>query len=232
MARQKNTAKRKLPLEEREEGEEPLSLWRSCYLTQVKELRLLRSKVSDKEIAKVLGITYRTFTRWLTTRPAFKAAYDEGGDLADAKVAAALHKRATTGLMVPSEKIFLDKEGNIVRAKTKTFIPPDVGAQQYWLNNKAKDQWSSTQKTELSGPQGKPIQIDERSAHDIFIERLEGLIARRRVVDGDPRAVLSDPNASPAMRTAAMIEIERRGRPKAIPTEPRTTDKGSQEPSA
>lgn len=177
MARQKNTAKRQLPLDEREDGELPLSLWRSCYLTQVKELRLL-GKVTDKEIARSMGITYRTFTRWLEKRPAFKAAYDEGGDLADAKVAAALHKRATTGLMVPSEKIFLDRDGRIVRAKTKTFIPPDTGAQQYWLNNRAKPQWSSTQKTELSGPQGKPIQVDNRPARDILTERLM-LLAER-----------------------------------------------------
>ncbi|MGE8940482.1 hypothetical protein ACO2I3_01075 [Leptospira interrogans] len=226
MARNKDTAKYVLPSSERPKGRSHLSKYRPLFAEQVYTLRMLGK--TDKEIAKVFDVSVDCIIKhWPRRHPEFKHNYDEGGLAADAPVIAGLHKRAS-GYEYKSEKVFCTKDGDVVRAEITEHVPPDPNAAAKWLGARHPAEWGEKSEVAVGGIPGKPILTDPRPVHDIFIERIERMIRAQ----GDPFEVLKDPHASKGSRMAAMIEIERRGQPKAIPIEQKTADKGSQEPSA
>lgn len=140
------------------------TLYRPNYHPRkVFELFHLRDMTCEKA-AKIFDISLETFYVWLDKHEEFFTQYREARDFIDSKVAVSL-REAAMGHRKNTEKIFHDKDaicpncdglgkvgprgnktkcvecggtgrGRVVRVKTKTYFPPDVGAAKFHLMNR------------------------------------------------------------------------------------------------
>lgn len=111
--------------------------------------RWKRNGASDEEIAKKLGIAYSTFNVYKSERSELSEVLKKGREIVDTEVENALLKRA---LGYDFEETTQElKEGKLVVTKVvRKHIAGDIGAQAFWLKNRASDKWRD-----------KPIQDDE-----------------------------------------------------------------------
>lgn len=118
---------------------------------------------TDDEIALSIGVSVRTIHRWKKGHPSFEKALSEGKGVSDAKVIRSLYKRATGYEYTEEKKIVeYDKEGNIKPIKvekTTKHIPPDVGAQCFWLKNRQRDSW-----------QDRPMELPDNGGDDTEVK--------------------------------------------------------------
>ena len=109
--------------------------------------------LNSKEMAVAFGVDESTLFDWKQDHPEFAKSIYEGGEPANAIVAASLYKRAK-GYEYVSERVLV-VDGDIVHEPVVEHVPPDVRAQQHWLRNK-KVNWQD--KLQITGPDGGPIQ--------------------------------------------------------------------------
>lgn len=121
------------------------------WLTEENLLRVTawaRDGLTDKQIAKNMGIGEKTIHEWKKRFPAFSTALKKGKEVVDIEVENSLHKRAmgfeyeevTTEIReIPDGKGGIKQEKHIKR--TKKFIPPETTAMIYWLKNRRPDKW-------------------------------------------------------------------------------------------
>ena len=100
---------------------------------------------TNEEIAKAMGVSKRTIIRWSQEHQSFGEALARGKGVSDAKVVRSLYQRAV-GYDYTEERqtVELDKEGKpkpIKVEKIKKHVPPDVGAQCFWLKNRQRSMW-------------------------------------------------------------------------------------------
>lgn len=108
------------------------SLYREEYVETAKNLALLGWP--QKEIAAHFGITEHAIIEWMAKYPAFREAIVNGGEIADARVAASLYVRAC-GFSRRVQTVVGTKEGAEV-VDYEAYYPPDVKAAQHWLRNR------------------------------------------------------------------------------------------------
>jgi hypothetical protein len=104
---------------------------------------------TDEELSLFFDVHIDTLYQWKKDIIEFSEAVTRGKAIADAEVANSFHKRAT-GFEVDSEEIAF-YQGTPVRAKTKTYYPPDAGAALNWLKNRQPKKWRDKQEIEHSG---------------------------------------------------------------------------------
>lgn len=113
---------------------------------------------SNGRIAAALEIDDSTVPVWAERHKEFGDALKAGRDLADGRAARALFRRVT-GFRARTEKIFCDtKTGEIFRANTLTYYPPDVQAAMHWLKKRQPELWGDVDPS--SQPSGVNIYID------------------------------------------------------------------------
>ena len=131
------------------------STYREGYAPLVYKLRLLG--LSIVEIASIFEISEVQLLYWKNNIPEFKKAWTEGGQLADAKVAASLYHRAI-GYSYESERVFPSTQHrNQERMTVVEHVPPDIGAIRTWLFNRDPERWKNSISQEVSGPNGAPL---------------------------------------------------------------------------
>lgn len=108
--------------------------------------------VTESEIAKRLGVTDRTLRNWKTKNISIFSALTNPTNNLNNRVELALIKLAL-GYEVEVEEltkvreVTTDENGKKVikeymkPVKVKKYIPPNVNAQKYWLNNRDLNQW-------------------------------------------------------------------------------------------
>lgn len=103
---------------------------------------------TDANLAEFFGVNEDTIYEWKNVHPEFsesiksaKAQWD------DEEVIQSFRKKAT-GFTVPSEKIFCH-EGQIIRAATTTYYPPDTAAGFIWLKNRRPKDWKDKHEVSL-----------------------------------------------------------------------------------
>jgi hypothetical protein len=96
--------------------------------------------LTDERVAQLFGVSLRTLVSWRATYPKFKDAFERGRERADAAVANALVKKAV-GFERVGEKVFLSRDGQIVRAPTVEYFAPDFAAQAFYLSNRQRELW-------------------------------------------------------------------------------------------
>lgn len=125
--------------------------------------RLCLLGYTDDELARSFGVSNTTIRTWKKTHEDFLRAVKEGKELADAKVAESLFKRAT-GYEYPSEKIVTLGIGNgesvVERVPITAVVLPDPGAALNWLKNRQPDKWRDKQQVELSGEVSVTLNLD------------------------------------------------------------------------
>lgn len=118
---------------------------------------------TDKQIADALNISVSTLNEWKIKRKGFSESLGRGKVLADAKVAAALYKRAQGFFFDETvyEKLELQDEAEIKPGEgdatqeikvdaykkkvTTKYQVPDTGAALAWLKNRQKSLWREKQ---------------------------------------------------------------------------------------
>ena len=120
---------------------------------------LARRGLSEKEIAKEIGIARSTLKEWEKEYPDFSDALQEGKSHADSLVENALFRRAV-GFETEEKKIIAtperDAKGETVTKstrieKTTKQVLPDVGAITLWLKNRRPDLWRDLPKPDPGG---------------------------------------------------------------------------------
>lgn len=124
------------------------SLFRAEYVPQVEKMCKLGA--TEHEIATFLGASVQSLWRWRVAHPEFAEAFKLGREAATNRVEHSLFHRAV-GYTFDSEKI-LNVDKQVVRVPIKEHVPPDVQAQQYWLNNRRSSEWQSRTQVEMGGP--------------------------------------------------------------------------------
>lgn len=125
--------------------------------------KLARLGATDAEIADFYEVDVRTIYRWKNTHEAFCQALKVGKEQADQRVERALFHRAV-GYEQSAVKIFMPAGAEEpVYAEYVEKITPDTTAAIFWLKNRRPDLWRDRQVTEISGPNGGPVQTLDAS---------------------------------------------------------------------
>jgi len=141
------------------------------HLAKVEEA--LGRGLTLSEAAGVLGISRSTLKEWVAKYPEFSEAVTRGNSVADELVVRSLYTRAVgygytqtqdTEIHTPVTVKEKGKDGATVevestRVATKSvvqeiIVPGDVPAQQFWLKNRAPEQWREKQHMEHGGSVG------------------------------------------------------------------------------
>ena len=139
--------------------------WDDAYLQPISDA--CRDGATDKEIADMLGVSVRTIYNWRNSRPALAEAMKVGKEIADERVERSLYQRAI-GYEQDEVKIFMPGgAAEPVYAPFTAKIAPDVTAAIFWLKNRRSQEWRDKQSTEISGPDGGAIEVQERSTRDV-----------------------------------------------------------------
>jgi hypothetical protein len=127
---------------------------------------MCRRGATDGEIAEALSVTRFTIVNWQARYPDFAEAFKLGREPATDRVERSAYERAV-GYTFDSEKIVVVNK-KVERVAIREHIPPDPGAQQYWLNNRRRQEWASRNQVEV----GAPGDFDRLSDDDLrkFIE--------------------------------------------------------------
>ena len=114
--------------------------------------RLCMLGATDKELADFFEVTLSTISEWKVVHQEFSDALKEGKQLADAKVAESLFKRAT-GYTHKAVKI-MAVGGAVVREEYDEHYPPDATSMIFWLKNRRPDLWRDKREEEQSENKG------------------------------------------------------------------------------
>jgi hypothetical protein len=117
------------------------------FFKHVKNYLLLGA--TETQIAEFYGTDIDTWLYWKKHSAPLRDAMLKGGALADAQVAAAMHKRAT-GYEFKREKVVVNKDGHGEIVMYDEHIPPDTSAGKFWLTNRAPN-WSDKTEHNLAG---------------------------------------------------------------------------------
>lgn len=95
---------------------------------------------SDSDMAKVWGVAHQTVDLWKRMYPDFQKSLRDGKAPANARVVAALYKKATG--FFEMEEVVKIYRGKAVKMKVRKFFPPDTEAIKYFLSSREREKWS------------------------------------------------------------------------------------------
>lgn len=119
-----------------------------------------RLGLSDKEIAKNMGVSESTFYAWKNKFPAFAERVRMGKEVVDFIVENALFKKATGYEAKEVKEYVKEVDGKITKHKEifHKHIPPDTPAIIFFLKNRKPDYWSNNDAM-LSGAMTEKVVI-------------------------------------------------------------------------
>lgn len=129
--------------------------YRPCFDHLVYELRL--TAVPSDAIARIFAVAEMTLTNWQKDFPSFCAAWEQGGDIADTKVAVAVYNRACGFTRYIEKTAFNQKTGEVHTWSEESYYPPDTQAGIFWLTNRKRGQWRHSMHQEVTGRDGTAI---------------------------------------------------------------------------
>jgi hypothetical protein len=118
--------------------------------------RLALLGLTNEQLAQFYDVEPQTIYNWQKKDAQFFEALKRGKLEADGKVAASMYKRAT-GYNYEEDHISV-YQGEPVIVPTTKHIPPDVGAAKMWLKNRHPELWADSQRMEVTGKDGGPIE--------------------------------------------------------------------------
>jgi hypothetical protein len=102
---------------------------------------------TERDVARIFDVSNGTVQRWKKDHPDFLREMERGGDLADAEVAKALHRKAV-GFTRKHQEVVRSYKGTSETVEVEKYYPPDTSAIKFYLTNRQKDKWTETTKTE------------------------------------------------------------------------------------
>ena len=141
-------------------------------------VRLAKLGLTDQEMANFWGVSKMTVDTWKNKHPEFLEALTIGKQDADSRVAESLYHRAV-GYSHDDVDIRTVSVGNgrseIVQTPIVKHFPPDTTACIFWLKNRQPKLWRDVWRTEVSGPEGGPLEITLRA-----VEVARRIVAEQR----------------------------------------------------
>lgn len=128
----------------------------------------------DKQIAKEMGISRSTLSKWKNEHEEFREALATGKNIADSKVERSLFQRAC-GYSYTERRIIsvVDPrtgKPNIDRIETmEKVVPPDTTAIIYWLKNRRRDEWKDKWDVDVNNNNDivfKVVEASKEVTHD------------------------------------------------------------------
>lgn len=104
----------------------------------------VRDGLLDKQIAKNIGISERTFYEWKKAYPQFEQVLKRNKEVVDYEVENALFKSAL-GYYVEEETSEIVEDVVVATKKTKKWVQPSATAQIFWLKNRQPKKWRDRQ---------------------------------------------------------------------------------------
>jgi hypothetical protein len=138
--------------------------YRHAFAKEAK--KLARLGATDVEVADFFEVDVRTIYRWKHTIDEFCQALNAGKRKADKRVIHSLYQRAV-GYTFDSEKIQIQRDGEIIRAPIREHVPPDTTAAIFWLKNRDPDNWRDKTISEHVGKDGGPIETAAVKPRDL-----------------------------------------------------------------
>lgn len=131
------------------------SVFKPEYVGQV--YKAARMGYTHMDFSELFGVTYQTIKNWEIAFPEFHDAITEGIKVAVGFVERSLFDRAT-GYSFPTEKISYDaRAGQFERTDYIEHVPPDPASQQFFLRNRAAEDWKEISRVEKTGKDGAPL---------------------------------------------------------------------------
>lgn len=121
------------------------------------------------ELGQEFGVTTSTIWRWTVAHADFRSAVHGAKEAFDDRVERSLAERAI-GYSYDSQKVFCHL-GIVTKADIVEHIPPDVGAAKLWLTNRRPKDWAETTKQELTGKDGKAIEVKSEPPSKLELAR-------------------------------------------------------------
>lgn len=122
------TPKPKPPRKKNTGGAETQTLFRKEYVNIT--ANAAKRGFTIVEIAELIGVTERTFYRWVIRHPDLAQALQINRDAANARVELSLYQLAT-GYERDEEEIKI-VNGEVVRVKVRRYYPPNASAGIFW----------------------------------------------------------------------------------------------------
>ena len=144
--------------------------------------RMAEEGYTDSEIARMSGVSYKTFRKWRDEHEEFSDALKLGRFGADFAVIEALYKKAT-GYSVTVNKTYklkrvdydpetgkkIREDEELATGADESYIPADVRATSFWLKNRQPTRWSDKPDSTAS-EQSAAIEIPEADTIDEYVE--------------------------------------------------------------
>lgn len=121
---------------------------RTDFYEQVRNYVLLGA--TEYELAEFFGVSRDAWLSWAFHSQAIRDAVEQGGIMADARVAHALYKRAVGYEYKRQRLVIGKKDGHATVHDLIEHVPGDVMAQKIWLVNRSK-KWTDKQQHEHGG---------------------------------------------------------------------------------
>lgn len=130
--------------------------------------KLIRVGATQPQIADFLGVSPTTLLYWAYQNPDFLRAIKVGREDYDDNVTHSLARRAL-GYDYDSEKVFLTRDGDIVRVPIVVHVPPETTAIIFWLCNRQPDVWKRNRDPVpmLSGSEAPTMHIQVENSPDV-----------------------------------------------------------------
>lgn len=170
---------------------------RDNFLEEVTNYCLLGA--TDKELGAFFGISEHQVQSWAGFKDDgyiiqdFADAVNAGRDMADARIARAMFKRAE-GYDITSNRVIITK-GHAQVIEVTEHVPPDTQAGKFWLTNRAKRKWKDRQQLSHVGADGEgPVQTEMTIT--FVAPGTQPAIAPpdgRDVIEGTAKVVTSEP---------------------------------------
>ena len=104
---------------------------------------------TNKEFCEFLDIDELTFNIWNNKSSAYYKAVSKWKDAATKEIEKALAKRAV-GFTKKTKKDVITRAGTIETLVTETYYPPDTAATQFWLKNRAPEEWKDKSEVDVN----------------------------------------------------------------------------------
>ena len=142
--------------EENNKGGRPTK-YKPEYAEQAYKYCLLGA--TNEKLALVFEVAESTIKLWMNEHEEFSASIKRGREEADFDVAKSLYRRAV-GYEHEAVKIVANAttgQEHIVPYVER--YPPDTTAAIFWLKNRQPETWRDVQRKEMTGADGKPIEV-------------------------------------------------------------------------
>ena len=152
------------------------------------ELKLVQGMAEQRlplhNIAMILKVSDSTLDRMIRDQPDLRDAIYRGRAVGTQKAYRAAFELATGYTRVHKIRSYNQRTGKWTVKTREEDIPPDPNMLRFWL--KTQEGWRETDRIEISGPGGGPIQVEEMSVaeREAHLDKLLKLRERIRLARG------------------------------------------------